>query len=582
MKGTKTIKYKLVMSVFLTVCLGFFLAGSYIYRYMLETLRTQTVLDEQQKLTQTATQLEYVQESVVGLSKQIVILSELQGLIKDSRNAGSFERLVNHDKVRTLISSYTNMQPYLVSVVVLTTDGLTFSSNQTEGDFLPEEQGWYLEFKDHGLNSGFSRMHTYVTAQGKTQNNVISYIMTFKDIQNGRDIMGDLMIHVNFQEILNKAQLDKSLLNGYAVYDHFGNVILQEGKVSAEFEVIQKAPEGLMKLANGNELLINKALMDEWIMVSEVSEHLLQNKLKPVQNIFMFALAATLLALLGVLYHFINNITKPIRQLSVAAGKLGTGDFNVKVSVKTDDELAVLGNTFNAMVGDLQKLLEESVEYEKKRKEMEIDRLMLQINPHFIYNTLNSIVYMAQMKGDVEIVRFANAFISLLQDTLRIKKDSIYISMEQEMKNIRNYLILQEYRYPERFDVEYDYSEDVLQYEVPNVLIQPIVENAIFHGLVGKMEKGLLVIRIWGENGRLHIEVQDDGVGMQQQKAEQLLNEEAGIGGQMRKIGVANVKDRIEHIYGSEYGLEIDSEEGIGTTVRMTIPCRLYREKDEE
>lgn len=565
----------------MTVILAFALVSFCIYVYMLDTIKTQTVLDERQKLTQTAARLEYVQENVIGLSKQIVILSELQNLIKDSRDAGSFERRVGQDKVRGLIASYTNMQPYLAGVVLLTTDGLTFSSNQTEGEFIPEQEEWYREFKESGLNAGFSGMHTYVSSQGKIRNNVISYIMTFRDINNVHNVMGDLMIHVDFKEILDKAQLDRSLLNGYAVYDHFGNVVLQKGTVSASFEEIRNTGEEQLKLENGNELLISRAFQDDWIMVSEISEELLWNKLKPLKNIFLFSLAVTLLALLGVLYHFINNITNPIRQLSEAAGKLGKGNFDVQVSIGTDDELAVLGNTFNTMVGDLQKLLEESVQYEKNLKGMEIDRLMLQINPHFIYNTLNSIVYMAQMRGDTEIVRFANAFISLLQDTLRVNRDSIYTSLGQEMKNISNYLILQSYRYPDRFEVEYEYEEEVLECEVPNVFIQPIVENAIFHGLVGKLEKGKLLIKIWKEEDFLRILVRDDGVGMSRDKAERLLREDTGMNGQMRKIGVANVRDRIESIYGIENGLEIESQEGAGTSVWMTVPYRIYREHDE-
>ena len=234
------------------------------------------------------------------------------------------------------------------------------------------------------------------------------------------------------------------------------------------------------------------------------------------------------------------------------------------------------------MVQDLQNLLEESVEHEKNIREMEINRLMLQINPHFIYNTLNSIVYMAQMKGDTDIVKFANAFISLLQDTLRVEKDSIYISMRQEVKNIRNYLTIQEYRYPDRFQTDYQVDEDVLDCEVPNVLIQPIVENAIFHGLAGKIEPGRLCIEARREEECLVIRVVDDGIGMSRDKVEELLASDEEIKGKMRTIGVANVSRRIAEIYGDGYGLQIVSEEGVGTRVTVTIPYRRYQKTDED
>ena len=223
-------------------------------------------------------------------------------------------------------------------------------------------------------------------------------------------------------------------------------------------------------------------------------------------------------------------------QLHAAAEKVRTGDFAVEVDIHTNDELEILGDSFNSMVQDLQNLLEESVEHEKNIREMEINRLMLQINPHFIYNTLNSIVYMAQMKGDTDIVKFANAFISLLQDTLRVEKDSIYISMRQEVKNIRNYLTIQEYRYPDRFQTDYQVDEDVLDCEVPNVLIQPIVENAIFHGLAGKIEPGRLCIEARREEECLVIRVVDDGIGMSRDKVEELMASDEEIKGKMRTI----------------------------------------------
>ena len=293
-----------------------------------------------------------------------------------------------------------------------------------------------------------------------------------------------------------------------------------------------------------------------------------------------FAAAITLLVVL--IYYFINRITRPVGQLHAAAEKVRTGDFDVEVDIHTNDELEILGDSFNSMVQDLQNLLEESVEHEKNIREMEINRLMLQINPHFIYNTLNSIVYMAQMKGDNDIVKFANAFISLLQDTLRVEKDSIYISMRQEVKNIRNYLTIQEYRYPDRFQTDYQIDEDVLDCEVPNVLIQPIVENAIFHGLAGKIKPGRLCIEARREEECLVIRVVDDGIGMSRDKVEELLTSDEEIKGKMRTIGVANVSRRIAEIYGDGYGLQIVSEEGVGTRVTVTIPYRRYQRTDED
>ena len=582
MKLRYTLKFKLIASVLLIMSVTFSVSSFVIYHNVFGTMEEQIILDEQQKLEQTSHQLEYVQESVEGVAKQIVILSELQNLIKQSRTKDSFAALVSHDKVRRLISSYTNMQPYLSSVMVITPDGKTFSSNQYEKEFKPEEETWYQEFKEHDVRSGFTTLHSYLSSQAGWQSDVISYVMTFKDIQNGQDIMGDLIIHVDFKELIAKAELDDSLLKGYALYDRWGNKILGSGKMTLSYETIAANENGKYRLDNGNVILCNRSFADGWIMVSEVYSDQIRNKLSTMQKLFMMTFGTAIILLIVLIYYFINRITRPVGQLHAAAEKVRTGDFNVEVNINTNDELEILGDSFNSMVQDLQNLLEESVEHEKNIREMEINRLMLQINPHFIYNTLNSIVYMAQMKGDTDIVKFANAFISLLQDTLRVEKDSIYISMRQEVKNIRNYLTIQEYRYPDRFQIDYRIAEEVMDCEVPNVLIQPIVENAIFHGLAGKIEPGMLSIEARRERDCLVIRVADDGIGMSREKVEELLASDEEIKGKMRTIGVANVSKRIAEIYGDGYGLQIVSEERVGTRVTVTIPYRRYQKTDED
>ena len=283
----------------------------------------------------------------------------------------------------------------------------------------------------------------------------------------------------------------------------------------------------------------------------------------------IFLAASSLLFLF--LYGYIHTITKPIEILHEAALEVGKGDLDVEVNITTSDELAVLGRTFNQMISDIKRRMEESIAYEKATKDLEIDRLMRQINPHFIYNTLNSIVYLAQIQGNKDIVKFSNAFISLLQDTLRVGADDIFTSMKQEIQNVKNYLILQLYRYPDRFTVEYEIEEEVLDCRVPNVLIQPIVENAIFHGVAAKPQQGKMKLTIKRKGEHIEILVEDDGLGMEPETVKRLLEGESDTG-QTHSIGVSNVKKRIEHIYGNGYGIQIFSKLGEGTKVMLEIP----------
>ena len=294
-------------------------------------------------------------------------------------------------------------------------------------------------------------------------------------------------------------------------------------------------------------------------------------------GVFLVIMLGLVTAVGIILSISIHNIVKPVEKLTEAVEKLGTGNFDVAVDIHTNDELEVLADVFNRMVEDIRELLENAVEHEKMKRKMQIDNLMLRINPHFIYNTLNSIIYMASEKEDERIIRFTNAFISLLQNTLRIR-NTIYVSLEEELENVKNYVEIQKYRYMDMFDLVIECPEECLHVAIPNIMLQPMVENAIFHGIAPKEEHCILKVLVERQDKEVMISIIDDGCGMPQEKADQLLQEEQENYGGMRKIGVANVNKRMKEIYGESHRLEIISEEGAGTRIVMRIPYRKYEE----
>jgi two-component system sensor histidine kinase YesM len=276
----------------------------------------------------------------------------------------------------------------------------------------------------------------------------------------------------------------------------------------------------------------------------------------------------------------IRAITGPVKALHDAAVEIGKGNFGIRVQVDTEDEIAGLADTMNQMGVNLKNLMDETVRYEQLTREMEINRLMLQINPHFIYNTLNSIVYMASSAQNQEIERFVKAFISLLQNTLRVKSGDVFVSMRRELKNIRIYMVLQEYRYPGKLSAQVICPEDLMDCAVPNVLLQPLVENSIFHGLVPKEGPGTLRIVAQPEGGDVRVLIEDDGVGMGPEEVRRLMESQEPVSGLMHTVGFANVRQRVTHIYGEHYGVQVESRPGAGTRVSILIPYRKYEGDD--
>ena len=258
------------------------------------------------------------------------------------------------------------------------------------------------------------------------------------------------------------------------------------------------------------------------------------------------------------------------------------------MDIHTQDEVEDLADAFNRMVVDIHDLMDTSVEHEKKIQQMQTENLLLQINPHFIYNTMNSIVYMARMSGNTQIADFTNAFISLLQSTLRVRS-SIYTPLEEELKNVRNYLILQSFRYEDKFTFEIDCPDELARCRIVSVMLQPVVENSIFHGIAPKDGPGSIRITVSSEctdpktgPQTLRIVVRDDGIGMSRETLSQILAEDYVQKGGVHRIGVGNVRARIREVYGPPYDMHIESTPGEGTTVTIEIPREEMAEEPDE
>ncbi|MBU9738431.1 sensor histidine kinase [Diplocloster agilis] len=566
------IRKKLTFTLFIVVTVTFFIASICSFWYFFHTLKNQTIQSEAQKLQQAVSQLRYAQNEVETLAKQIIIDESFYSYLELDDGSDAFDRRVVSDRMRKKLMQYTNLNEYYYSILALTPNGQVYSSDQYQGG-LDLTEDWYQEFKETHETGGYSKLHVIYEPQTSKKRDVISYILPYTRIQRKQKFHGELIVNMGFNKILEWAEVDDTLLNGYTLYDKNGNVILSGGTVTADYPLIcQVENGGTAVLDNRNVLIKNADLNDEWIFVSEVSNRLVLKQLRMIIVIVTAAYAMGLVILFVVFYKYIKNFTKPIEELHQSALSVQKGDFGAYVDIHTNDELETLGGTFNQMLDSIKEYMDRLVENERTKRTMELDRLMLQINPHFIYNTLNTIVYMAGIEGNDDIIRYTNAFISLLQDTLRVEGDGPFVTLKFELGNIRNYLILLSYRYKDQFEAHFDIDEDAMDCAVPNVMLQPLVENAVFHGLIPRGDKGDLWLSIKRKEQDVKIRITDNGVGMSGDMLERLMNAEEENRGGMRKIGVANVKKRLQTIYSPPYGMGIRSREGEGTRITITIP----------
>lgn len=271
-------------------------------------------------------------------------------------------------------------------------------------------------------------------------------------------------------------------------------------------------------------------------------------------------------------------VNTPVIKLQETMSKIADGDFTRDASIEWDNEFGQIGRGINNLSESINNLMHSRLEMEKQKKDYEYQVLQSQINPHFLYNTLMSIKWMATMQNAPGIAEMTTALSRLLKDISKETKQ--FVPLSEELNLLMDYYTIMKYRYGGTISIETKIdNEELLNCGILRFTLQPIVENAIFHGIEPKGSAGTIVVHIFKKDcSDLQIDITDDGVGMDEKMAEFLLSEKSGNKTSFfKKIGIANVHNRIQLEFGAKYGLSIKSEMGSFTTVTILLPAKPYQ-----
>ena len=299
-------------------------------------------------------------------------------------------------------------------------------------------------------------------------------------------------------------------------------------------------------------------------------------------KLFMFFLVGLFLFMLMIINSSISShITIPIRELEKSVNALENGNLDVEVYQGGSYEIRHLGRSIGDMARQIKILMQDIVaEHESKRKS-EFDTLQSQINPHFLYNTLDIIVWMIENEQKSEAVKVVTALARFFR--ISLSKGKSIIPVRDELEHVRNYLMIQQMRFKNKFTYQIDADPEVLGMASLKLMLQPLVENAIYHGMEFKDGDGLIEIRAERKEDGLCFTVQDNGLGMTEEQVDSLLTEHAHVSSKRGSgIGVKNVNERIRLYFGNEYGLRIESEPDEGTIIHIHLPAVDYREIQEK
>lgn len=321
---------------------------------------------------------------------------------------------------------------------------------------------------------------------------------------------------------------------------------------------------------NNKQLCVIPLRTVDWTLISLSEDERHNEQLLNLRNITIVILAVILSVITTLSILVARGISKPVKELVQSMEKFGAGDFSVYATVKYKDEIGQLRGSFNKMVSDMEHLVHNVCEEKSLKQQAQIKALQMQINPHFLYNTLDTIQWLANMHDEKDIAEVTRSLgylmcFSLLEQEL--------ISFEEELDAVEAYIRIQKYRYGQELKIDIDVEEEVLYERVPCHIILPLLENAIEHGLSNKASDKQVKVTGSMKKNVMCLQIIDNGIGMQQEKIDDIMNDklEQKKGNHM-SIGIQNVNKRLKLKYGEAYGLRLKSREGEGTCVSIVIP----------
>jgi len=478
-----------------------------------------------------------------------------------------------------VLMNYILMKDRLFSIYIYSLNGgrdmFVHSTEPIDYSYRPLQEPWFREFLASDRKVVILDPQVDKQIRNKNKYAVLHARKVF-DMSNGR-LLGVMVasIDINFIGLFTN-RLQEGLRTNFTIVDQHNRIIYHANSqlIGRSFQDIMpfRDEKGITQ-AWGEDYLVVRSPFEElpwttylYAPLSEISAEgaiLKQN---------MFILAGLILVFASFTSIFLSTvIARPIKKLMRNITLVEKGLFDNLPVIDSNDEIGELSRRFNRMSSELKQLVSRIQKEEKEKAMAEIRALQSQINPHFLYNTLGSVKWIASMQKADKIVEMTEALISILRYTAKL--ESSMVTLREEIDNIRNYIIIQNVRYYNRIQLQIQVDDSLLDNRMPKLILQPIVENAIFHGFAELEDEGIITVRAHRYDEGIQIEISDNGAGIDPATAEWLNRElRSAENIQTSGIGLPNVQRRIQLHYGDRYGIGFHSAQGQGTTFVITLP----------
>ena len=576
----KSLRAELMVNIGLIIIVTVILIGATSYYMTKKTVE----LRVSESTVETLKQIDKNMAMVFGSAEDLSLYTISDQNIRNFCKMNTEQLSKNENLLFSLNESYanlTNTKSFILSVNVYGEGGFNF---ETAGQSYAEDKEKLQHYEQSiPTNGNYVLIPTYKRNYSIWGNKyVISLYRQLNDINNLSRRLGIIRIDLDERE-LNKTYKDIKLgETGYVFITNKEGDILSHSDVSHLSENIRYV-EPFSEAFKGDTGYYRKTFKKNDMLITyytSTNQNLMFISIVPFKELtkeLNTSLVITILiSLIAGVFAFLIltivavRITNPVKKMTKLMKSVENGNLNVVINTDRNDEIGVLGKSFNSMTAKLKTLIDEVYKEQIARKEAELKVLQAQINPHFLYNTLDVIYWTSRLEKAPKTGELVNALSKLFK--LGLNKGSEITTVKNEVEHVQSYLTIQKYRYEESpvFIIEMD--SQIYEYNTIKLILQPFVENALLHG-ISSMEKGGIIQILGTENGDdIQFEIIDNGIGMNEERVQEILAEDfEGKKG----YGVNNVDKRIKLYYGEKYGVVIKSSEGTGTRVIITIPKRL-------
>ncbi len=583
---------KLITTILLLILFSISLTSSFYYWSSAEIIVKNVRDSTKQSAKQSADYLSLILTVGSDMGQQIFRDERIQKVIRDEQRGKLTvsQRFEMNETVNQILNNVMYTSSFVRSIYLLKEKGSSWGSGLLNFSkvkrYTLNEQMWYQDVVNNKVDDSWQALH-YDPFSGGGENTelVLTLVKPFRNLET-RETLGVILININGKlilEAIQRIQLGKT--GKFFVINPEGIIMMDSDPENWNKSIADETLRTKVLAASRNEefefetsikeipnYIITRNIKNNWTIVGSVPVKEIIGDIQRIQNkIWLYSSIFLLIAsVIGLL--FSSRITSPLKHLMRQMSQIEKSNFKARTNVKTQDEIGQLSHRFNRMAGEIERLVDQVNQVESKKREAEMRALRHQINPHFLYNTLSTIRWLVKFNRNEGAYEGISSLVQLMEGSM--EKQGVFCSIRDELSLLDKYMTIQRFRYGSNLHLYVHCEENLLEELIPRMLLQPIVENAIFHGIAPKETGGKIHIRvkkIETPMPAVEISIEDDGLGIPSEQISELLRSSPDQKSGMFGIGLNHVHETIQLYYGQDSGVHITSEQKIGTTICLKL-----------